>query len=134
MTTTTTTKMSCKVLAGAAMAILMSMTLSAPALASDQEYEAGLVAAGEHRYAQALSHFQAAAVQGDRNAQRTSGLMLLYGERLYGAEVHADKLQAMKLLRAAAQSGCEVSARMLSQLQSTQGTHIALLSNTVSAQ
>lgn len=86
------------------------------AQAASDEYQAGLAAAGEHRYAQALAHFQAAAAQGDRDAQRASGLMLLYGQRLYGGDIHEDRPQAMRWLRAAAAGGCEISASMLQHL------------------
>lgn len=97
--------------------ILLLSSLTTAAVAANAEHEAGLEAASEYRYAKALSHFQAAATQGDREAQRTSGLMLLYGHRLYGHEVATDRAQAVKWLNAAAAGGCQVSAAVLRQLE-----------------
>lgn len=73
-------------------------------------------------YAEAFAHYRAAAEKGDRNAQRTTGLMLLYGERLYGSQVRQDVDEAKKWLSRAAANGCETSAYMLRRLASLQRT------------
>lgn len=93
------------------------------ALAADasQLYSAGRQASEEHHHAEALQWFKAAALQGHRDAQLNSGLMLLYGPRLYGAEVETDPVQALALLRAAAEAGCEISAYMLTRMRGNQG-------------
>jgi TPR repeat protein len=76
-------------LLSAALALLFSATASASATTSaDHEYEVGLAAAMDYRYSEALVQFRLAATQGNLDAQRTIGLMLLYGDRLYGADVH----------------------------------------------
>lgn len=86
-----------------------------------ESYEAGLQAAQDHRYAEALQWFKTAAAQGHRDAQLHSGLMLLYGSLLYGADVEADPVQALALLRAAADAGCETSRFILTRVRSSQG-------------
>ena len=86
------------------------------AAAADTDYEAGLQAVQEFRYDQALAHFDAAAAHGNRDAMRTAGLMLLYGQDLYGEEVPKDWIKAVHLLSAAAHKGCRVSAGVLQQL------------------
>lgn len=78
--------------------------------------ERGLDAAENYRYAEALMHFQQAAEQGDRGARRNLGLMLLYGDLLYGKEVGRQREQAKRWLQAAAAEGCEVSTFMLKVL------------------
>lgn len=80
------------------------------------DYEAGLQAAQEFRYDQALAHFNEAAAHGHRDAMRSAGLMLLYGQDLYGEEVHKDWIKAVHLLSAAAFRGCQVSASVLRRL------------------
>jgi TPR repeat protein len=97
---------------GAALLLAMPAAMSA----SPSAYELGLEAAASYRYAAALAHFQAAAEQGDRSARRTLGLMLLYGEPLYGQEVASNREQARRWLQAAAADGCEVSAFMVRTL------------------
>lgn len=84
--------------------------------AADADYEAGLRAAQEFHYAQALDHFDQAAARGDREALRTAGLMLFYGEDLYGQEVHKDWIKAVHLLSEAARQGCRVSASVLRRI------------------
>ncbi len=98
-----------------AAALLLLMGRPAAAAVPPTPYEAGLQAAAEHRYAQALALFQQAAQQGDRAAMRNLGLMLLYGQSLYAQEVPRNQEQARRWLRAAASAGCEVSAFMLKQ-------------------
>src|SRR5450830_1449739 len=70
-------------------------------MAADRSYELGMEAATNYRYAEALMHFQAAAERGDQAAQRNLGLMLLYGERLYGNDVRRDHEQAKRWLQTA---------------------------------
>ena len=83
------------------------------AMAVNPSYELGLEASSKYRYSEALMHFTRAAEQGDGSAQRSLGLMLLYGDRLYGAEVPRNHEQARRWLQAAAGQGCEVSSFML---------------------
>jgi len=89
---------------------------NASASAASPSYEQGLEAAREYRYSLALTHFTVAAEQGDPDAQRTLGLMLLHGERLYGREVQRDEQRAKRWLRAAAAQGCAVSFHVLEKL------------------
>jgi TPR repeat protein len=96
--------------------LLGSLTSLAGAAGGDAEYEAGLREAQELRYARALDHFNMAAAQGHRDALRTAGLMLLYGQDLYGEEVQKDWITAVHLLAEAAAQGCAVSARVLRQI------------------
>lgn len=100
-----------------AAALLATGLPAAQADAPNPYYAAGTEAAGELRYAAALAHFQQAAAAGDRDALRTSGLMLLYGEALYGPAIRQDRARAQELLRQAAAQGCEVSIFMLRQLE-----------------
>lgn len=73
-------------------------------------------AMADGRYGVALTHLIVAADQGDVDAQRTAGLMLLYGEQVYGAEVIRDVARAKVLLSRAAANGCEVSKHAHSRL------------------
>ena len=90
---------------------------AAAAMASDgeQSYQAGVQAAEDLRYAEALRHFSQAAAEGHAPAMRTAGLMLFYGEKLYGPEIRQNRGSAIRLLRQAAGLGCEVSASVLKQ-------------------
>lgn len=99
-------------------AAALVLAVFAPAvLAADPEatYESGVRAAEEFRYAEALQHYTQAAAQGHRHAMRTAGMMLLYGEKLYGREVRQDRVRAMQLLGQAAGQGCELSTLVLRQ-------------------
>lgn len=73
----------------------------------------------EHRYAAGLVHLRKAAETGDRNARRTLGLMLLYGEALYDTEVPTNREDGLKWLRLAAAEGCETSMHVLKKLEKT---------------
>ena len=83
------------------------------AFAVNPSYERGVEANEDYRYSEALMHFMFAAEQGDPNAQRNLGLMLLYGERLYSRNVPRNHEQAKRWLLAASRQGCEVSSFML---------------------
>lgn len=98
---------------GSAAALLLS---TPAAMAVNPSYEHGLKATNNYRYSEALMHFTAAAEQGDRDAQRNLGLMLLYGDRLYGHEAPRNRVQAKRWLQAAATQGCEVSSFMLKMM------------------
>ena len=71
----------------------------------------------EHRYADGLAPLQKAAEMGDRDARRTLGLMLLYGQSLYNTEVPTNREQGLRWLRMAAGDGCETSKYMLTKLK-----------------
>ncbi len=73
----------------------------------------------EHRYAAGLVPLQKAAEMGDRDARRTLGLMLLYGQSLYNTEVPTNREQGLRWLRMAAGDGCEISQYMLTKLKSS---------------
>lgn len=95
--------------------VVATLLLAVPVAmsASRSSYELGLEAVQDYRYSEALMHFQTAAEQGERGARRNLGLMLLYGDQLYGKEVPRNQAQAKRWLQAAASEGCEVSAFML---------------------
>ena len=82
-----------------------------------------LVATDEYDYAGAFTQYCKAADRGERDAQRTCGLMALYGEALYGDQVHRNLPLAKKYLGMAAAQGCAVSKYMLSRLKATQERH-----------
>jgi TPR repeat protein len=86
----------------------LTPALSAHA-AGEAEFEAGLDAAAQYRYAHAFELFRQAAEKGNVQAQRTAGLMALYGERLYGTEVPRNQAEAQKWLASAASGGCAVA-------------------------
>ena len=72
----------------------------------------------EHRYAAGLVPLQMAAEVGDRDARRTLGLMLIYGQSLYNTEISTNREQGLRWLRMAAAEGCETSQYMLAKLKS----------------
>ncbi|MCU0896705.1 MAG: hypothetical protein MUC55_04300 [Burkholderiales bacterium] len=84
--------------------------------AADERMEAGFAAAEDYDYAQALDQFRAAGEAGNVQGARIAGLMLLYGEALYGPAVKQDRAAAVGLLKKAAAGGCEVSAAMLPKI------------------
>lgn len=71
----------------------------------------------EHRYAVGLAPLRQAAEAGDRDARRTLGLMLLYGQALYGTEVPTNREEGLRWLRLAAAAGCETSSHVLAKLR-----------------
>lgn len=96
--------------------LLALLALALPALAGSPAFERAQEAIADHRYAEARSQLQLAAEQGDRDAQRSLGLMLLYGEALYGPQVRADRAQARRWLQTASERGCEVSSFILKHM------------------
>ena len=94
-----------------AFALVSLLTLAQPALANTAraDYEAGVEAMHDFHFEEAQAHLERAAGQGHRDAQRTLGLMLLYGENLYGPTVHRKTGKAVAMLKQAADQGCEVS-------------------------
>jgi len=97
----------------------LSVLLSGQAWAeptASQNYDLGLTAANDHRYSRSFEHFLDAAKAGNRDAQRTVALMLFYGERVYGNEIHEHRAQAIDWFKLAASGGCETSAHMLRKL------------------
>jgi TPR repeat protein len=97
------------------LSVVLMGVAAAPAGADEAQHhhEAGLEASAQREYAAALGHFGRAAALGHRDAQRTRGMMLLYGSALYGAEVPRRPDEAWTLLKAAAGAGCEQSAFLL---------------------
>lgn len=103
-------------------AVALSVAAILPAYAAgEREFEAALEAASDFRYSKALEHFRRAAELGNIDAQRSAGLMLLYGGALYGQEIHANRGEALRLLGLAAKGGCKVSDYVLAHLNSRKG-------------
>lgn len=92
--------------------LLLLSAAPASAAVAVTSYDAGLEAVSEQRYRDAVLLFQRAAEQGDREAMRNLGLMLLYGEALYGQQVKRQPELARRWLQAAAARGCEISTHM----------------------
>lgn len=92
--------------------------LGAAASAGDLENAREMFA--DYRYAEGLIPLQRAAQAGDRQARRDLGLMLLYGENLYGPAIPRDHVQAKQWLRLARAEGCEVSRHVLAQQEKAQ--------------
>ncbi len=98
--------------------VAMAMSMAGPAHSGPaDEYAAAQELFGEYRYAAGLVQLRKAAEAGDLSARRTLGLMLLHGETLYGAEVPADRGEALQWLRLAANGGCDVSKYVLARLE-----------------
>lgn len=106
--------------AAAATAALLSF--SSHSMAEDPSYEQGLEAASSFKYGEALTHFQVAAGREDKKAQRTIGLMLLYGERLYGSDIQRDEARARYWLQRAADNKDEIAAHVLKSGKAGGGT------------
>lgn len=87
---------------GAAFHLLPVGTASAQPPAA---HAAALEAAADRRWADALAQWRAAAEAGDAFAAERVGLMLLFGERLYGPQVPRDPDAAARWLEAAARGG-----------------------------
>lgn len=96
-------------LAGCVAAVLTAL----PTTAASPAFERALESMEASHYLEARQYLQSAAEQGDRDAQRSLGLMMLYGETLYGKEIPADIQQARRWLQTASKQGCEVSYHML---------------------
>ena len=105
-----------------AFAILLAAVLPAYA-AGESEVEAAIEAVSDHRYAEAFAHYRIAARLGNVDAQRSAGLMALYGEVLYGSEIHADRAEALQWLGLAEKAGCGICAYVLAKLAVRGGTH-----------
>ena len=71
----------------------------------------------QYRYGEGLAALQRAAQSGNRQARLSLGMMLLYGESLYGAEVQRQSQAGVEWLRLAAADGCEVSGHVLTKLE-----------------
>lgn len=87
--------------------------------AGEREVEAALEAAADYRYAEAFALYQTAARLGNIDAQRSGGLMALYGDVLYGTEIQADRAEAWQWLKSAAKAGCNVCAYVLEKRASS---------------
>ena len=70
-------------------------------------------AIGDGRYGAALQSLREAAEAGDRHAAEVAGMMMLYGERLYGAEVSRDPAAAHAMFERAARAGSPLGAYFL---------------------
>lgn len=88
------------------------MGLPPIALASG-EIQAASAAFDNRQYSRALAQLKIAADKGNSRAQCISGLMLLYGEKLYGAEITTDRAAAVRYLEKAAAQGDATAKFML---------------------
>jgi TPR repeat protein len=93
------------------MAALCIATLLAPAARADNL--AATEAADEGEYAQALAMHRADAERGDPKAQEIVGLMLWFGDVLYGAQVPRDRIAAIEWLKRATAQGNQTARYML---------------------
>lgn len=108
-------------------AVAMSVAAILPAYgAGEREVEMAIEAASDFRYSKALEHFRSAAELGNIDAQRSAGLMLLYGGALYGQEIRANRGEALRWLGLAAKGGCKVSTYVLARLDSQKGVPPAM--------
>ncbi|MDO8933760.1 MAG: hypothetical protein Q7U97_15310 [Rhodocyclaceae bacterium] len=90
--------------------------LALPTLRAEDGHDAGLAAASEYRYGEALASFREVAAQGNRQAQLSAGGMLLYCERLYGKQIpcnNANRAEALGWLRLAEAQGSEAAGYLL---------------------
>lgn len=94
----------------------MLVSVASVAWADDSSFAQAEEAIDNHEFRLALHLYRQAADQGDPEAARSAGLMLLYGERLYGTQVKGDRMLAQHYLRRAALRGCEVSAALLQKM------------------
>lgn len=109
------------------LAVAISLATIIPAYAAgEQEFGAGIDAASDYRYSEALGYFRNAAKLGNLDAQRSAGLMLLYGGALYGQEIRANRGEALQWLGLAAKGGCRVSAYVLARLDAQKGVPPAM--------
>lgn len=96
--------------------VALSIAAITPSYATgESEVEVALDMTSNFRYADAFAHFRVAAKLGNIDAQRSAGLMALYGESMYGPEIHANRVEALQWLGLAAKNGDEVSAYMLAK-------------------
>jgi len=96
----------------AAIAVALLYATSAWSTESAAWQDAEDAYARDH-YAVALDGFQRLAAQGDARAAERAGLMLLYGERLYGTQVPRDTHRAGRLLVQASKGGREAAQHLL---------------------
>ncbi len=89
--------------------------------AADQPGEEAMGLASDaienHRYDHALAHFRTAAEKGNVVAQRIAGMMLVYGESIYGAAVARNSTEGIHLLRQAAGQGCKISHFVVGRME-----------------
>lgn len=97
-------------------AVMLIATALPSHAAGEREVEAALEAVAEQRYADAFAHYRIAASLGNTDAQRSGGLMALYGGILYGTEIHADRAEALQWLELAAKNGCDICVYVLTKL------------------
>lgn len=99
------------------LATMAATAVATPVKASgDAELAIALDAAADHQHGLALVHFRRSGEQGNVQAQRSAGLMLLNGEELYGDEIKANRAEALRWLSLAAENGCGVSKLILTRI------------------
>lgn len=89
-----------------------AVTLSDEPGAATFRMERGLAAYEKSRYADAIAEFRRAAAAGNSRAEEILGFMFLHGPDLYGADVPADRDEAVRWFARAAKDGREVSQYM----------------------
>ncbi|MCU0896640.1 MAG: hypothetical protein MUC55_03975 [Burkholderiales bacterium] len=100
-----------------ALAVVIGVALLAPNPArADDAYDRAMDAAEAWDYAEAASWLHVAAERGDVRAQERLGLMLVHGERLYGAALRSDAAEGLEWLERAAGRGSDVPRFVLTRV------------------
>lgn len=94
-------------------ALFASLPGLPPIALASGELRAARAAFDDRQYLRALTQLRVAADKGNSRAQCISGLMLLYGEELYGVEIKTDRPGAVRYLKEAAIQGDEIATFML---------------------
>jgi len=94
-------------------ALFASLPGLPPIALASRELVAAATAFEDLQYFRALAQLRIAADKGNSRAQCISGLMLLYGEKLYGAEIRTDRAGAVRYLEKAAAQGEETAKFIL---------------------
>lgn len=102
----------------AALALALLMTTAPIHAADDAAPPAGAPAAayGKQAFAQTLAAYEQRAIEGDIDAARWAGDMLLHAERLSGGTVQRDLPRAVAWLRRAANAGDNAASATLQQI------------------
>ena len=110
-------------LTAAGLAAAIGIALCAPGFArADDAYDRAMEAAEAWDYAEAASWLRIAAERGDVRAQERLGLMLVHGERLYGAALRSDPDEGLEWLERAAARGSDVARFVLARASGASAT------------
>lgn len=108
-----------------ASSLFVSLVGLSPIALSPGEIKAASTAFENRQYSRALAQLRIAADKGNSRAQCISGLMLLYGEKLYGAEIRTDRAAAVRYLEKAAAQGDATAKFMLRRVAQTRAPRSA---------